>query len=113
MHSARTKQQPAAENAHIRSPKARDQIDLVRDVNSYGNLTPPNHSPKQPIPAPLSDSAPDSPHPPAHPPRAEGLLLANTAAHHSCTPTDTSAADQTAGGRARGASRDPPNTPPQ
>jgi hypothetical protein len=42
-----------------------------------------------------------------------GRLLPNTAAHHSHPPTDTPAADQRAGGRARGASHSPPNVPPQ
>ena len=33
-HSARTKQQPAAENAHTRSPKARDQKDLIKRLKT-------------------------------------------------------------------------------
>ena len=45
VHSARTKQQPAAENAHIRSPKARDQNDLPAVVNRA-----PNHYPTRPRP---------------------------------------------------------------
>ena len=52
VHSARTKQQPAAENAHIRSPKARDQMDRTMDVNTCRIVSPACPRPQTAHPRP-------------------------------------------------------------